>query len=37
MLRALGCDCIQGALTGMPSPLELLSAVVQAGRVDLPA
>ena len=37
LLRELGCDCIQGALTGMPSPLELLRTVVETGRVDLPA
>jgi diguanylate cyclase (GGDEF)-like protein/PAS domain S-box-containing protein len=35
LLRALGCDAIQGALTGMPAPIELLRDVLAARRVEL--
>jgi len=35
LLKALGCDAIQGALTGMPAPIELLRDVLTAGRLDL--
>ena len=35
MLHALGCDAVQGALIGMPSPTELLDDVLLTGRVDL--
>ncbi len=36
LLRSFGCDSIQGALTGMPAPLELLEPLIAAGRFDLP-
>jgi diguanylate cyclase (GGDEF)-like protein/PAS domain S-box-containing protein len=36
ILRKLGCDSIQGALTGMPAPLELLEPLIRAGRFILP-
>jgi diguanylate cyclase (GGDEF)-like protein/PAS domain S-box-containing protein len=35
LLRSLGCDAIQGALTAMPAPLELLRGFLAAGRIDL--
>jgi diguanylate cyclase (GGDEF)-like protein len=35
LLRSLGCDAIQGSLTGMPAPIELLRDVLAAGRVEL--
>jgi diguanylate cyclase (GGDEF)-like protein/PAS domain S-box-containing protein len=35
LLKAFGCDAIQGALTGMPAPIELLRDVLTAGRLDL--
>ena len=34
-LVELGCDAIQGALTGMPAPLELLRELVSTGRIEL--
>ena len=36
LLRALGCDAVQGALAGMPTPLELLHDLLDRGRVLLP-
>ena len=35
LLRALGCDAIQGALTAMPAPIELLRDILAEGRIDL--
>jgi EAL domain-containing protein (putative c-di-GMP-specific phosphodiesterase class I) len=35
LLQTLGCDAIQGALIGMPAPLELLRGVITAGVIDL--
>lgn len=35
LLRALGIDAIQGALTAMPTPIELLRDVLAAGRMEL--
>jgi diguanylate cyclase (GGDEF)-like protein/PAS domain S-box-containing protein len=36
LLRALGCDSVQGALVGMPTPLELLEDLIDVGLVLLP-
>jgi diguanylate cyclase (GGDEF)-like protein/PAS domain S-box-containing protein len=36
LLRVLGCDAIQGALVGMPMPIELLSTMIKAAVVVLP-
>jgi diguanylate cyclase len=35
-LQALGCDAVQGALVGMPSPTELLDDILLTGHVALP-
>ncbi len=35
MLRSFGCDAIQGALTGMPAPLELLRGIVSNGWIEI--
>ena len=36
LLRSFGCDAVQGALIGMPLPLELLRPLLEpAGRADL--
>jgi diguanylate cyclase (GGDEF)-like protein/PAS domain S-box-containing protein len=35
LLRTLGCDAIQGALTAMPAPLELIRGFLAAGRIEL--
>jgi diguanylate cyclase (GGDEF)-like protein/PAS domain S-box-containing protein len=35
-LQALGCDAVQGALVGMPSPTELLDDILLTGHVPLP-
>ncbi len=36
LLRTLRCDLIQGALVTMPVPIELLSSLLETGRVALP-
>jgi EAL domain-containing protein (putative c-di-GMP-specific phosphodiesterase class I) len=36
VLQALGCDAVEGALVGMPSPTELLDEVLLTGHVALP-
>ncbi len=36
LLRSLGCDAIQGALVGMPTPIELLRELVRSGGASLP-
>ncbi len=35
VLHALGCDAVQGALIGMPSPTELMDDLLLTGRVPL--
>lgn len=35
LLRTYGCDAIEGALTGMPAPLELLRSVVTSGWIEI--
>ena len=35
LLRTFGCDAIEGALTGMPAPLELLRSVVASGWIEI--
>jgi diguanylate cyclase (GGDEF)-like protein/PAS domain S-box-containing protein len=35
LLRQIGCDAIQGAVAGMPAPLELLLPLIRAGRIEL--
>jgi EAL domain-containing protein (putative c-di-GMP-specific phosphodiesterase class I) len=35
LLRTMGCDAIQGALTAMPAPVELLRPALLAGRIEL--
>ena len=35
LLRTFGCDAIQGALTGMPAPVELLRSVLTTGWIEV--
>jgi len=35
LLRSIGCDAVQGTVTGMPAPLELLLPLIRAGQIDL--